>query len=475
MGTAPHASDSGSVSDRWPVREAAVLAVAFALVYLPAAGHGLIKDDFVWIASSRVHSLSDLASFLRAPTGFFRPVVSLSFAANYAACGVTPLCYGLTNVALAAGCAAMVALLGVAMGLSRAGAVAAAALWAFNMHGIDMATLWVSGRTALLLTLAATSAARALLRGRVATAFVWSLLAMGSKEEAVMLPIIMLAWSFIADQARATYEPSGADTSHSHAARFRALWVMGLALAVYGVARASSGAFTPGHAPAFYQFQFTPGRVLENGLQYADRAATVSAAVVALFWAAGAPGWIRLSDATRRTILMGLVWAAGGYALTVFLPVRSSLYACFPSVGIAIAAASLLSEGWQAAPEGRRRLALVAGLLLPFTLWPVYSLRHSRVVEEAELSQATLTALTELRREHRGTLSVQLRDDRPARPTFDAAFGTLAQEAVHLVVGDDVVVSIDPPPTDARFAVLTPVPTPDVVLERRGTSVARTR
>ena len=40
----------------------------------------------------------------------------------------------------------------------------------------------------------------------------------------------------------------------------------------------------------------------------------------------------------------GAVWFAGGCAMTVFLPVRSSLYAVFPSVGAAIVCGSLVES-----------------------------------------------------------------------------------------------------------------------------------
>jgi hypothetical protein len=75
-----------------------VLSCAFALLYLPDVGHGLVKDDFGWIAHSAVRSWQDAVSLFRtAPTGFFRPVVSLSFAVNQRVCGLNPRCYGITN------------------------------------------------------------------------------------------------------------------------------------------------------------------------------------------------------------------------------------------------------------------------------------------------------------------------------------------------------------------------------------------
>src|SRR5258706_2383679 len=101
---------------------ACVLFGAFALVYLPDVGHGLLKDDFGWIAQSSVRSWQDAVSLFRtAPSSFFRPVVSLSFALNRPVCAVNPRGYGITNFWLAVGCAIRVALLARAVSI-RAGA-----------------------------------------------------------------------------------------------------------------------------------------------------------------------------------------------------------------------------------------------------------------------------------------------------------------------------------------------------------------
>ena len=70
---------------------AAGLALAFAAIYLPAAGHGFVKDDFGWVARSRIHGAGDAAKlFVTAPTGFYRPIVSLSFGLTRPICGSSP-------------------------------------------------------------------------------------------------------------------------------------------------------------------------------------------------------------------------------------------------------------------------------------------------------------------------------------------------------------------------------------------------
>src|SRR2546429_497729 len=80
------------------------------------------------------------------------------------------------------------------VGTPSSAALTWSALWVFNWHGINMAVLWISGRTALLLTLCATLGAAAFIRRRLLPALVLVLGAMLSKEEAVMLPVVLVAW-----------------------------------------------------------------------------------------------------------------------------------------------------------------------------------------------------------------------------------------------------------------------------------------
>ncbi len=130
-----------------------LLLLALLAIYLPGLGHGFIKDDFVWIASSEVTSADNLVALFTHAPDFYRPVVALSFTLNRWLFGIDPFGYGLTNFALLLCAAAALARLAVALGMSWGGALGAAALWSLNFHGIDMALLWMSGRTSLLLAL----------------------------------------------------------------------------------------------------------------------------------------------------------------------------------------------------------------------------------------------------------------------------------------------------------------------------------
>src|SRR6185295_3930084 len=156
--------------------------LVLAAVYLPDLGHGFTKDDFAWILSSRLGRFAEVPQLFLRQNGFYRPLVSLSFAASEPLFGLQPLAYGLTNFALALAAAAGLYAVARVQGLPWAGALLAASLWALNPHGIAVAILWISGRTSLLLTVFALGAAGALLRGRVGAAALLVGCALFSKE-----------------------------------------------------------------------------------------------------------------------------------------------------------------------------------------------------------------------------------------------------------------------------------------------------
>jgi hypothetical protein len=409
---------------------------ALLLTYLPDVGHGFIKDDFAWIRSSRVSGAHDLAALFGRDNGFYRPLVSLSFALDHAVFALQPRAYGLTNLALLLVDAALLVALGRALRMPSWTALFAAAVWALNPHGIPMAVLWISGRTALLLTLFAVLAAWAMARDRPALAALWTLAAMLCKEEAVLLPLILMAWSL----------RLGAPAP-------KRAWIPFLALVPYFVLRSQTAAYLPQTAPAFYRPSLEPLVVLRNVLEYADRACTFGALAVLLgsllVWRRP-----RLGPLERSWVVLGAIWLVGGYGLTVFLPVRSSLYACFPSVGAALAAAACARGLWLAA-EGRRRRLAVAAAVVPFVLVPVHWSRAVRWVRPAELTRQVLADLAAAPPAP-GTVAV-LHDVAGGRASLSNAFGTLIVDAVCLSSGDEGArVWIEPPPPDWEGAGLRP-------------------
>src|SRR4030095_10105460 len=214
---------------------------------LPSVGHRFISDDFGWLMHNRITHLSDLWRIVRTDNGFYRPVVALSFAANYLAFGLDARAFGTTNVALAALCGLSVSLLCRAFHLPRAAATFAAALWLLNLHGVNMSILWISGRTVLLATATAASCAAAFLSGRHGLAAILLTVAVFSREDAALLPLVIAAWCYVLQR-------------HLEQRPLHWRWLLvGLAIvAVYFGVRSTTNAMTPITAPSYYRFTHDP-------------------------------------------------------------------------------------------------------------------------------------------------------------------------------------------------------------------------
>jgi hypothetical protein len=441
--------------------------VVFLAVYAPLSGRGFISDDFGWIANSRVTSLSQIPELFERNTGFYRPIVAFTFAANYMASGMEPKAYGLTNLALALLCGALVYLLCRSFALPWGAAVFAGSLWLLNFHGINMAVLWISGRTSLLLTAAALASAICVVRRRIFTGSILLAIALFSKEEAVMLPAMLGAWIYLL---------SGR-TSSSHRLRTLSYWLLcsTVALTAYWLLRNHSGAMTAATAPYYYRFTFDPMAVGRNVLNYADRAVTLPAIAVLIAWLLLRSGTTAETPGFRREIIGGgLIWMLGGYSITAFLPVRSSLYAIFPSVGACLVAAEIVRSLWSVASERSRLVAIGSAIALTAIAAPIHYSRTDRWVDLAELSSTALIDLSKIGGQVPDDQYVVVYDDMTRRANIRSAFGTLLNDAYHLRTGRHVRFWIDPPLSDAQLAGLQ-MPCPSCISQRvvlRGGSIS---
>jgi hypothetical protein len=437
-----------------------VLFVAVCAIYLPDVGHGFIRDDVGWVGHNELSSWSDVKAVFHNRAGVFRPAVSASFAVERRACGTSPMCYGLTNCLLVLACAAAVALLATALGLPSSAAVIAAAIWILNWHGISSAVLWISGRSALLLVLFAALSASEFVRGRWLTSALLAGAAMLSKEEAVLLPAALLGWALV----DARLKPR-APIDRVGARAFRRAKNVGFAItsAAVGLAyfalRSRSGALTVASAPAFYRLNFSPTLLLSKNLpEYLDRSLTFTAATLLLFWLTHLKTVRTTWSRHRRLFWYATVWWLCGFGITMFIPVRSSLYACAPSIGFAILAAGLIDEWSAQLDDIRRRRAVLAGLAIPFLLWPVYHFRNKDLVDATDVSARTMTALQRVADRKGANAVVVIEDDRSRRASVDTALGTGLQDAVDLLVTPRVAVWLDPPPADAELGGITRAP-----------------
>jgi hypothetical protein len=426
----------------------------FLAVYVPAAGRGFIKDDFRWIVESRAGTIADLARPFVDTTGFFRPVVALTFAANEWAFGAEPWGYGATNLLLSLLCAGSVAWLASVWRLPAGACLLAAAIWLLNLHGINMAVLWISGRTALLVVLFSVLAAVATRRSRLLLAALLTFLAMLSKEEAVLLPVPLIAMLWLSLEPGARRRPIS---------RFAIL--LAIVEAAYFWLRRRSDALTPWSATREYRFSFDAGGVVENVLEYADRGATVAVAAVLLL---ALIAWRvpKLDGIERKLSIAGLIWLAAGFALTVFLPIRSSLYACLPSVGTALAAAASAASLWRTASPARHRAASIVAVIVALALAPIHYARALPWTRNADLSRSVSSDLVRLSGK---TGPVVFVDDASTRVNLASAFGWLMPEAIQLLTGTRREVWLVPPldGSNAPLTISSP-PGPDAFALSRG-------
>lgn len=401
-------------------------------------GQGFISDDYGWIAHHReLGNLSALGRiFVETPMGFYRPAVSLSFFLNHLAFGAWPLGYALTNLALVLATAAALAWLTRALGGSRGAAVFGAGLWMFNMHGIGMSLTWISGRTSLLATLFAVLAAVATVHRRAWLAALWTLIALLSKEEPILLPVVLAAW--IAIDRRA----DGDGAWRSLAAGARATWPSFAALAIYLALRAQSAALTPSNAPSYYALSVSPRVLVPNVLSYADRAGTFAAAVLLIAVLAFARRKPRLLPEERRLAVKGFVWVTLGFALTVMVPVRSDLYACLPSIGVSLVAAAAGTAIWRGIPAARRRPAVAAAVLLPLVLWPVYRARNAPNRNNARFAEQVVTHVGRALAARDDITRVELFQSEGDRPSLNAAIGGALPVAVQWRTGRHITSSV---------------------------------
>jgi hypothetical protein len=418
------------VSDTRFVTLATIIGAVFvACVYVPAVGRGFVKDDFRWLGDARSALEDPVHAVLPRAPNFYRPLVTASFAANYTLFGLNARAYGLTNVALYLACIAAIWLLLRDVGVGGPAASIGALTWALNPHGINMAVVWISGRTSLMLTVFGVLSTVCFLRRWRLTGALLLLAALLSKEEATVLPFVILVWVPIARRERRVSKAGtgGGDW---------ALDVLGVLvpLVVYFALRAQTPALTPSTAPWFYRFTADPRALAINALSYLDRGATffvVMAAIgVAIYGRTG------LRGVSPRLVVAGLAWFLGGIALTVLIPVRSSLYAVFPSVGIATITAAVF-DALRAADNTRSRddLRFAAALAAILLFVPLYGRRNERWVEPARLSALTVRALT-LDPPAPDAKGVVVFEDEPAPyATFDTALGALASAAVQVVTG----------------------------------------
>jgi hypothetical protein len=232
---------------------------------------------------------------------------------------------------------------------------------------------------------------------------------------------------------------------------------------------------TPATAPPFYRYRFDVAMIQSNVFSYLDRVGTTLVLAFVVFWLlAGAPR-LSWSRRVRSVALKGLAWLVLGFLPTILLPVRSSLYAVMPSIGVAIVLAAVTDDLIpKLSPAALRRSSVILAAIFVL-LFPVYRIRNQRYVGDADLSASIVAELAKIASRRGGGLVV-IRDVRDgSRPTAEQAFGLGADTTASLMTEGKLRVWIDPPPS-----ALAGAPAPDLsqaiaVLTVEGGAVRRTQ
>ena len=147
------------------------------------------------------------------------------------------------------------------------------------------------------------------------------------------------------------------------------------------------------------------------------------------------------------------LWIPATYAVTVLVPVRSTLYAVLPSIGSALAAAAVASAILRLRPNAFKRAA-TALVILAVILVPVYRQRNIRWVALADRSRDVMTRLESDARGRPGG-HVVLVDDVNDRFNLAAAIGSGLPDALALTLGSRWTGEIvEAAPADAGDATL---------------------
>jgi len=192
-----------------------LLALAIAMLgfvaHASSLNYGFVFDERILITENpAVHDLANLRpilveKFWPGPIRgvYYRPAITLSYAINYAMAEDQPWIYHLTNVLAHAGACVVICLLLIKLLRRESVALVAAVIFAIHPVHAESVT-WIPGRTDVFATLFMASAWLALLYRRDAgnaaakvalTAALWALtlFALGAKEIAVALPLLIIA------------------------------------------------------------------------------------------------------------------------------------------------------------------------------------------------------------------------------------------------------------------------------------------
>lgn len=326
-----------------------------AFQYHALTSQGLMRDDFCWLSMARDGLSDPTIIFSRFISGFFRPVVHVSFISTYAIFGSSAMPYYLTNILIDLLCALALGRLAFEITRSRIAALSGVIMFATHPQHAEVVA-WVSARTSSLMTLFGLATLIAWLQLRrtgrwrfgAATLLAYAV-ALGSKEEAAILLPVLIALDLLI--ARQEARESGAKSTRfaCHATMAACSVLFGLYLyAQYAFQSAGSIATTSNYELHGGVFAQCGMRVLR--LFVHRHVAPTGLAIGAACGLCVVAACILRNDngVLRRAAAFGLVLSLFAALPTSFFrdPVYPMRYDYFASCGSALVWSSLAAGGW---------------------------------------------------------------------------------------------------------------------------------
>ena len=317
-------------------------------IYIEHVGTGFIKDDFNWLGNVIADGEVDYLKPFSESTGFYRPLISLSFGIQYQIHGMNPRPYGVFNLFIHILNILLIFLILFRNEETRSFALLVTALFALNAKANRMAIGWISARTTLLCSfflLLAFYLFQNLQKVRIkknknlikTTIYYISIniiffAALLSKETALGMPFFVFIYTFVVSKKKIGISK----ISERLYGAGKSIMIFLFPLILYFLLRLNSDAFTPVNAPDFYRYTFSPLMILKNISEYIIRAGMLDI-IIAVFLFATIPFITKKSKQKQKIdsspLMPGVIWFICFLLPSLLIPVRSDLYAYFPQIG----------------------------------------------------------------------------------------------------------------------------------------------
>ncbi len=378
-----------------------VLAVV-AAAYSVGIDNGFAGDDLDWLFAA-AKTLPHPLYLLTAQTYFFRPMEQLFFVLCLLVGGTWYPVYLAAAVLLHLVATTLVAELAWSLTRSPGAALAAAAWWGLLRYHAEVVLrpYGIADAIALAFGLLAFALLR---RGRKALALVAFAVAVGGKENAVVLPIVFAIWAVML--------PGGE----------RRRWLLGLLpMGAVAAAAAARGVLVRSGSPSYLQpgpgalstFWENIGSWLGPDLHYLRLNVLASSGPLVPLWLVGVVSVVAAVVVLRSSqrVRFAAGWTALTMLPTVFIPLQAARYHYTPTVGAALMLALILVDARQRSSRLRTVCAGVAiGWLALSLIWNLVGI---------QLEDSDFQIVTDLHRQAAASFATAV------LPTVTAAPGTV--------------------------------------------------